>query len=180
MCSSGGGLLGGLHQGYNVAYAGAQASGSPVFFYNVYNFTPAAPNVELAGSKDGQFVYALNTQTNDVTVIRVENGEVIDKIPVGGDCRRVALAPGGKFVYAYTPGEISLIDTLTNKKTVSHPLESGRVHNIYTFEADRSMVALTSQRLLLWNMETGQLARSIEGFAEPFLLLDPRPRSSQD
>ena len=161
---------------YGAGYAGAQASGSPFFFYNVYTFAPKAPNVVLAGSTDGQFVYALNTQTNDVTVIRLADGEVLDMIPVGGGCRRLALAPGGKFVYAYTPGEISLIDTQSNKKTLSLHAVGGKVHQVYALEADRTLVALTSQRLLLWNMETGQLARTVEGFAEPFLLLDPRPR----
>ncbi len=161
---------------YNLAYAGAQATGSPIFFYNVYWFTPNAPNAELAGSADGQFVYALNTQTNDVTIIRLGDGEVLDKISVGGSCRRVALAPGGKFVYAYAAEEISFIDTHTHKKTVSHQVVTGKVHNVYTIDADHSLVALTSQRLLLWNTETGQLARTIDGFGEPFLLLDPRPR----
>ena len=83
---------------------------------------------------------------------------------------------GGKFVYAYAPGEISFIDTHTYKKTMSHQVAAGKVNNVYTFDADSSLVALTSERLLLWNTDTGQLARTIDGFGEPFLLLDPRPR----
>jgi YVTN family beta-propeller protein len=161
---------------YGAGYAGAQASGSPFFFYNVYTFTPAAPNVALTHSADGNFVYALNTQTNDVTIIRVADGEVIDKIPVGGGCRRVALAPGGKFVYAHASGEVSLIDTHSHKKVIGPDVVEGKVHNVYALDADSSLVALTSQRLVMWDTEKGQVVRTVNGFGEPFMLLDPRPR----
>jgi DNA-binding beta-propeller fold protein YncE len=154
----------------------ATAGGSPFFFYNVYTIKPRAPNVVLAHSADGQFIYALNTQTDDVTVVRVSNGKILDKIPVGGGCRGVDLAPGGQFVYTYARGEVSFIDTHTHKKTVAYKAPTGKVHAAFTLDADAAFVALTDQQLVMWSLETGQATRTISGFGEPFLLLDPRVR----
>jgi DNA-binding beta-propeller fold protein YncE len=117
-----------------------------------------------------------STQTDDVTVVRVSNGEVLDKIPVGGGCRGVDLAPGGQFVYTYAPGEVSFIDTHTHKKTVAYKAPTGKVHAVFTLDADAAFVALTDQQLVMWSLETGQPTRTINGFGEPFLLLDPRVR----
>jgi len=160
---------------YYAGYSAAQASGAHYFFYNVYTFAPPQPNMQLAASSNGEFVYALNTQTNDVTIVKVADGTVIDRIPVGGGCRRVALAPGGRFVYAYTQDKISLIDTRLNQKRLEHSV-TGRVHNVYVFEPERRLVALTSKSLLIWDAETGELARSVDGLSEPFLIVSPRQK----
>jgi hypothetical protein len=142
----------------------ANASGSPVFFYNVYNFRPAPPNVHLAASPDGRFVYALNTMTNDVTIVRVEDGVVIEKIAVGGGSRAVGLMPGGRFVYAHGAGQLTLIDTRTNQKLAEHAVPSGRLSGVVALASDRRLVGLTSTALLVWDTETGQLATSVPGF----------------
>lgn len=161
---------------YYAGYSMAQATGSPYFYYNVYTFWPAPPNLELSASSDGKFIYALNTFSNDATIISSEDGAVIDRIPVGGGCRRLALAPGGKFVYSHSSGQINLINTQTNKTHVEYKLPSGRVNNLHVLEAERKIVALTSKSLLIWDAESGELVATVDGFHEPYLLLEPSAR----
>lgn len=157
---------------YYAGYSMAQATGSPYFFYNIYSFSLAPPNLELTASEDGKFVYALNTQTNDVTVIATEDGKVLDKIPVGGGCRKVGLAPGGRFVYSHTGGQINLIDTQTNKKHIEHQVQEGKIRALHVIEGDRRLVALTSKALLVWDAEKGSLAHTVAGFDEPYILVE--------
>jgi hypothetical protein len=163
---------------YYGGYSMAQATGSPFFFYNIYTFTPAPPNLELSASADGKFVYALNSQTNDVTVINTQDGTADTKIAVGGGCRRVAIAPGGRFIYSYTGGQVSLIDTQTNKKHLEHQVPSGRVLTVHTFDADKRLAALTSKSLLILDTEKGALAHAIDGFGDPYFLVQPRTSES--
>ncbi len=158
---------------YYGGYASAQATGSPFFFYNTYWFGPAAPNLELTSSADGKYVYSLNTQTNDITIINSQDGTVLDKIAVGGGCRRIGLTPGGRFIYSHTDGQIDLIDTQTNKKFLEHHVQDGTIKSLHLLEADRRMVALTSKALLVWDVEKGTLENTVVGFAGPYLLVEP-------
>jgi hypothetical protein len=158
----------------------AQATGSPYFFYNVYTFAPAPPNVSLAASRDGRFVYALNTMTNDVTIVRVEDGTIVDKIAVGGGSRRVGLMPGGRFVYAHGNGQLSLIDVRTNQKVAEHEVPSGRLIDVFAFESERRLVGLTSVGLMVWDTDTGELAASIKGFSDAMLLLESHVAPSRE
>jgi YVTN family beta-propeller protein len=56
---------------------------------------PPTPDLDLVASSDGKFVYALNSQTNDVTIIDSGDGKVLGHVAVGGGARRVLLSPGG-------------------------------------------------------------------------------------
>jgi YVTN family beta-propeller protein len=158
---------------YYAGYSMAQATGSPYFYYNVYSFHPASPNLELSASPDGKFIYALNTFSNDVTIINSADGTVIERVAVGGGCRRLGLAPGGKFVYSNTSGQFNLINTQTNKKHLEYKLPSGRINNLRTLEPEGKIVALTSKSLLIWDAESGEQVATVEGFNEPYLLLEP-------
>jgi YVTN family beta-propeller protein len=158
---------------YYGGYASAQATGSPIFFYNTFWFGTAAPNLELTSSADGKYVYSLNTQTNDITIINSQDGTVLDKIAVGGGCRRIGLTPGGRFIYSHTDGQINLIDTQTNKKFLEHHVQDGTIKSLHLLEADRRMVALTSKALLVWDVEKGTLENTVTGFAGPYLLVEP-------
>lgn len=161
---------------YAPAYYMAQSTGSYYFFYDVYVFRMRPPNLSLAASPDGKFVYALNTFTDDVTVINSEDGSVLDKVPVGVSCRRVQLAPGGKYVCAYASKKITLIDTQTQKATV-HELTSGHVNTVYTDDANGRILALTTDSVLIFDTEKGDLEQTISGLRDPRLLVLPRPKN---
>ena len=159
---------------YYANYSVAASTGQPYFFYNVYAFTPAPPNLALASSADGEHVYALNTSTNDITIIKVSDGSVVDRIAVGGGCKRVALAPGGRFVYSYTSGQFDLIDTASNKKHLEHKLTSGRINALHVLEGDKRIATLTSDSVLFWDAEKGTQVGRIDGLHQPSLLVEPK------
>jgi len=159
---------------YHTNYSIAQASGQPYFFYNVYrfNFMPAAPNLELAASADGKWIYALNTLSDDVTIIDSAEGEVLGHVPVGRGGRRVLLAPGGKFVVAHANKQITWIDTQTNKRHLEHQLPAGTVNALHVMEAAQRLLALTSKSLLVWDTEQGKLLTTVDGLAEPHFVVE--------
>ena len=165
---------------YYANYSIAQSLNQPYFFYNVYVFTPAAPNVQLSSSADGKFVYALNTQTNDITMIDSADGKVLGHVPVGGGGRRVLLSPGGKFAAAQSNRQITLIDTATNKKHFEHQLTDGHINTLHVDEANRRLVALTSKSLLVMDTEQGKLLTTVDGFSEPQFLVEPRAEAASE
>jgi YVTN family beta-propeller protein len=164
---------------YYQGYYRARALGMPFFFYRVYWFPGPKPNLTLAASPDGKYVYALNTATNDVTIIDSEDGSVFDKVAVGGDCRRILLSPGGKFIFSHTENRINLIDTETNAKYLQFRA-NGQINALYAREADRQIIALTSQSLLVWDTKTGGLVATIGGLGDPRLVVEPRQDTIQD
>jgi DNA-binding beta-propeller fold protein YncE len=133
----------------------AQATGSPFFFYNIYAVTPSQPNVELAASPNGRFVYALNTQTNDVTIIRTDDGSADVKISIGGGCRRIDLAPGGRFIYSHTGRQFNLIDSGTGEKRLEHHVQDGRIRNVIALPSENRLIVLTSKSILIVDTEKG-------------------------
>ncbi|MGH9429394.1 MAG: YncE family protein [Terriglobia bacterium] len=156
---------------YYSGYYSAQATGSPFFFYNVYVFRVPPPNVNLAASPDGKTVYALNTQTNDVTVINVADGNADEKIAIGGGARRVQLAPGGRFVCAFSPGQVTLIDVARKTKALEQKVAYGKVHNIEMDDSNRRILALTTNSILVWDSDSGKLLATVVGFSRPTLVL---------
>lgn len=155
-------------------YAGqsvARASGNPYFYYNVYSFSPALPNLGLAASPDGKYVYALNSFSQDITIINTADYSVVDKVPVSGDCRRVMVTPGGKFICAYSPKQMILIDAQTNKRAVEHKIDSGKLNNVYVDEVGHRIFAMTSNAVLVWDAEKGDQVAKLDGFNEPDLMI---------
>ena len=81
-------------------------------YYNV-----AAASTTIVFGPDEKFVYVLNTNSNDVTIVDAETNQIVETIGVGGDVRRMTLLPGGKLVAVRTGFEtLHLIDTSTRKK----------------------------------------------------------------
>lgn len=85
----------------------------------------------------------------------------------------MALAPGGRFIYSYTPGQVDLIDIASNKKALEHKLPSGRINALHVMEQDKRLVALTSNGVLFFKTEKGTLETTIDGLHQPFLLVEP-------
>ena len=109
---------------YQAGYYTAQSIGSPFFTYNVYSFSPAPPNIELHASSDGTHLYALNTFSRDVTVIKASDGSIVDKVPFGGQW----LEPAGKDrLMGWTGQQMQFLDTQGNKKIPGPKSESGKI-----------------------------------------------------
>jgi DNA-binding beta-propeller fold protein YncE len=151
---------------YYANYSIARSTGQPYFFYNVYVFSPRAPTLSLAASADGKTLYALNTSTNDVTMIDVAKGEVLGHVAVGGGARQVMLAPGGRFVCAYSDKEITLIDTETNKQHSEHKLADAKVMTVSPDPNSGRVLALLSNGLEVWDTNEGKLVTTVSGLTQ--------------
>jgi YVTN family beta-propeller protein len=113
---------------YGAASSAASSSGGGVFFYSVYTVRPA--NTAVVLSADEKFVYVLNTNSNDVTIVDTGTREVVTKIGVGGAANRLELLPGGAFVAVTTGADtLHLIDTRTNAKVSELPDGGNYLHS---------------------------------------------------
>jgi DNA-binding beta-propeller fold protein YncE len=76
---------------YYSAQQSASRGGGGMFFYDVYRIGMAVTSVAVR--PDSRFVYVLNTQSGDVTAVKADSGEVVEKMQGGGNGLR--LFPGG-------------------------------------------------------------------------------------
>lgn len=146
------------------AYAGqaiASSAGMPYYTYNIYGV--ASANTSIALRPDGKFAYALNTQTNDVTIVNVETGEVVDKL--GGGGRRLQLMTGGAVVTA-VGGSLSSIDTATHKPLPALAIE-GRVFDLALSPDGRYAVALADKTVVCLDSSTASELGRAGGFKRP-------------
>jgi YVTN family beta-propeller protein len=157
---------------YYGGYYSARASGSSYFYYNVYWFSPGRTNVELTTSPDGRFVYALNTFSNDVTIIKSEDGTVLDHVPVGRGEGRVFRSPGDRFICAYTSKKVTLIDPSTNKVQLEHNVE-GTLSQFLTDDQNQRLLVLSSESLHVFSAEKGELVGSIAGLRNAHSMIFP-------
>jgi YVTN family beta-propeller protein len=79
-------------------------------YYAYTQYTLAQPRGTMAIRPDGKAVYALNSQTDDLTVIDGVSGAILQKVPVGGfsvlfmPAASVALVPSSAAVHAVDLG----------------------------------------------------------------------------
>jgi DNA-binding beta-propeller fold protein YncE len=139
----------------------------------VYVFTPRPPNLSLASSSDGQTLYALNTQTNDVTMINSGDGKILGHVAIGGGARQVMLAPGGKFVCAYSNKEITFIDAAKNQQHAEHKLTDGKVMMVTPDAKSGRVLALLSNALEVWDAQEGKLVATVSGLTQAKFLARP-------
>jgi DNA-binding beta-propeller fold protein YncE len=157
---------------YYGGYYSARAAGSPFFYYNMYWFSPGRTNVELTTSPDGRFVYALNTFSNDVTIIKSEDGTVLDHVPVGRGEGRVFRAPGDRFICAYTSKKVTLIDPSTNKVQLEHNVQ-GILSQFLTDDQNQRLLVLSNESLHAFSAEKGELIGSIDGLKNARSMIFP-------
>jgi YVTN family beta-propeller protein len=145
-------------------------------------FGAATANHGMLAGPDGDTVYALNTSTNDVTILDARTGKPVAKIPVGGECAGIGLTPNGRFVVAHSPDQITLIDTRTRKRTLEYhlhvdsvegPAQGETVTAVYMLRQPPRIVALASHSLVVINSENGEMAYTPQKFGEPIELLEP-------
>lgn len=98
---------------YGSGMAGARTQGRSYFTYNVYNFGVAPPQTAVVVRPDGAIAYAANSQTNDVTVVHVDDVQVISK--EAAQAKGLVLFPDGKRLAVLGKDELRLIDLSVNR-----------------------------------------------------------------
>jgi hypothetical protein len=97
------------YQGQTVA----RTQGHNSFMYNVYSFGVAAPESDLVVGPDGRFVYALNTQTNDVTIVDSASAGIVSKESAKG--RSLASLADGRRFAVLGKDELRVFDMETQR-----------------------------------------------------------------
>jgi DNA-binding beta-propeller fold protein YncE len=87
-------------------------NGQSYYTYSVYTVRPAEGSMVLR--EDGKVLYALNSMTDDVTVVSAETGQLIGKVAVGGFALR--MLAGAPVALAVSSGKLQLIDLATHAK----------------------------------------------------------------
>jgi DNA-binding beta-propeller fold protein YncE len=85
-------------------------------YYSYTEYTLREPHGSLAIRPDGKAVYALNSQTSDVTVIDADSGEILEKVPAGGFA--VKFMPGAGVALVPSWSTVHVVDLATHQK---HP-----------------------------------------------------------
>jgi YVTN family beta-propeller protein len=141
--------------------------------YSAANYGMLAPAGMLVGP-EGDTVYAVNTFSDDVTILDANTGKAVAKIPVGGGCLGIGLTPNGRFVVAHSPNQITVIDTRTHSRALERQLTDETVNAVYTLRQTPRIVALASHSLVVIDAESGKVVRTPpQKFGDPIQLLEP-------
>jgi YVTN family beta-propeller protein len=156
---TGAGAMAAYGQAYNMA---STTGGYGVGYYRVFTVAPA--NTQIAVKPDSAFVYVLNSQTNDVTVVNTSTSTVVDKIAASGP--RLMFLNGSSVLAV--PGRNSLhrIDTVTRKALPEIPFEKTLV-DVRLSPDGQTALALVDGSVFLLNGATGEVRTKLEGFKHP-------------
>jgi hypothetical protein len=117
----------------------------------------------------GNAIYAFHAPTADVTVIRADDGAILEKIAVEGVA--MGATPNGRLVYTYGPRGITWIDTQTNKKLRDYHPDSSKVRSMQALENGQGIVTLTTKSLLVWDGTSGSLVAKVENLHDPSFIV---------
>jgi len=131
------------------------------FTYNVYNFGVAAPQSSVVVRPDGKVAYALNTQTNDVTVVDVPTASVLSKEAAKG--RSLALLPGGAKVAVVGKDELRLFDTQAQLPGEPLRFEDALGVSLVFTKDGQTAVAYGGKALYLLDAATGAVRAQVPG-----------------
>jgi DNA-binding beta-propeller fold protein YncE len=157
-------------------------------------FVSAFPGVALPASTvlairaDGKFVYVLNTQTEDLTIVDTANTRVVGHMPfpnagigsiVFGPLwgrRPMTVLPEGNLLGIETAGALSFIDMGTNGDVAQ--LRFPGTHNTVAMSNDgRRLFVLSKERLAYLDARTGKFQAALPEFENPTEIVFDAPGS---
>jgi DNA-binding beta-propeller fold protein YncE len=157
-----------------VVFAGSLTGVAFLTAYTSSSWTQALHR--LIATPDGRFLYALDTSSNDVTIVNSEDGSVLDYIPVGSDCMGLLLTSDGRFIWAIARTRLTLIDTASNKQRFQHEFApaAGRLQDWKVLPENGRILLLFDNQLQAWDPEQASSLATIKGLSEARLLVLPR------
>lgn len=147
---------------YQASSMASANGGVGVGYYQIFTVAPA--NTSISVRPDGAFVYVLNSETNDVTIVNVSNSSIVDKIAAGGQ-RFQSLNSGG-ILAVVGKNTLHLIDTATQKALPEVHFDKN-LEGIYLSPDGKTALALSEGPLVLLNGSTGEVKGKIDGFKRP-------------
>lgn len=150
-------LAAGLSAG---ASAGAAAVGSPYTY--VFYVVPRPGFASVVKRADGRFCYALDPQSDDLTVVRASDGEIVAHLPFTSSLTLWA-PPGSRYVLGLGEKEIEVLDTDTNRVDKMAARSGGVGVTVIDYEANELYV-MGNKGLEVWSGTTGQSIKVFTDF----------------
>jgi YVTN family beta-propeller protein len=147
---------------YQASSMAASNGGVGVGYYQIFTVAPA--NTSISVRPDGAFVYVLNSETNDVTIVNVSTSAVVDKIAAGG--QRFQPLNNGGVLGVVGRNTLHLIDTSTQKALQEVHFDKS-LEGVYLSPDGRTALAFSEGPLVLLNGSTGEVRGKIDGFKRP-------------
>lgn len=146
---------------YQAGKSAAVARGGGSFTYSLYTpKTASAVRGPLAVRPDGKFAYALDAQTDAVSVANADTGERVATIGVYGGAHEIVPMPGGKVLATISDKGITFIDMNTNDKAGQIPFD----HEVRDFALAGSRgIALTKSTAFIIDTAAGTQLATIDG-----------------
>jgi YVTN family beta-propeller protein len=158
------------YQGQSVA----RTQGRNWFTYNIYNFGVAAAEASVVVRPDGRFAYALNTQSNDVTVVDTATASVVSKEAVKG--RALAALPGGTRFAVLGKDELWLFDMHTQRPGEPLRFEDADGVALLLTRDGQTALAYGGRTLYVLDGRTGAVRRQVPGLLSiGMLMFDAQP-----
>ena len=158
---------------YQAGQSAAQASGSSTFTYSI--FTPTlrgAARGPMAFSPDEKKVYLADTQTNDVTIVNVADGERLKNVDAGHGLREVISLPAAGVIAAIADDDVRMIDVKTDEIRDTIKLDGNVVDALVTKDEKR-LIIFGKKNVITLDATTGkEIARSA-AFQQPVQVLLP-------
>jgi DNA-binding beta-propeller fold protein YncE len=155
---------------YSAGQQYARSTGSSTFTYNVYSVLPA--HTELAMRPDGRFVYVLNWQTRDLTIVDANTLGVIGHLPDLGYW--LALLPQAGLLSVVGPEGVRFIDMALNREIKQLALSAAARWAALSPDTRRLFVSVSGKVLCL-DARTGRFLASFQEFDDPMDIVFARP-----
>ena len=160
--------------GQRVGEALGEALSGVVF--GVWILPDVAQTGMVLGPSD-RFLYVLNTQTTDVTIIDTATAEVIDKIGIGpGVVQQIMPSPNGQFLITESSQKVQWIDMETNLVVSEYDLrlETKDIPGEISFREDRGEALIpTATGMEIVDLNTGRKIKAIGKLHHPRSILVP-------
>jgi len=126
----------------------------------------------LAVRPDGRYAYALNRDTDDVTVVDATTGEAVETIASGGS--ELELLSGGRAIAVLSRRGIGVLDTSNNTKSADLELPGLRW---FGQSPDGALaVGLADKTVVVLDGATGKVLQRLDGFISPIAIAFDGPR----
>lgn len=162
---------------YQAGRSAAQASGGGTFYYSIYTpTTRGAARGPLAFGPGEQKVYLVDTQTNDVTIVNVADGQRIKTLDAGSGLKEVVPMHDAGVVAGIADSELTLIDVNTDEVRSTVKL-AGNVVDAVMSPDEQRLIVFGKERVVVLDANTAKEISRVDALKHPVqVIFAPRAR----
>jgi YVTN family beta-propeller protein len=132
-------------------------------YYSYTEYSVAAPRGTITVHPDGKIIYALNSQTSDVTAIDAVTGQVLKKIAAGGFA--VRFIPAASVALVVSSTTVAAVDLTSHEKVADIVTGSKAAFNSAELSPDAKLAVIHGPGgVLLVNASSGKPVGTMKPF----------------